>query len=54
MENTEAITIEPKPTGLTECRCACLNSMYDGLHPIGLLITRSATTAPIQAIATLE
>ena len=34
-------------------RCARLNSMCFGLQPNGLLMTRSATSAPTQAIATL-
>ena len=35
-------------------RCARLNSMPFGLQPIGLLMTRSATTAMIQLIAMFE
>jgi len=55
MEITEAIAIAPKPTGLIGYRWARLNSMKDGLiFRIGLLMMRSATTAPIHAIATLE
>ncbi|MGW7260861.1 hypothetical protein [Streptomyces sp. NPDC054834] len=54
METAEAISIEPKPTGLKLCVWARLNSTYDGLSFSGLLMTRSATTAPIQAIATSE
>jgi len=41
----------PTPTGLMSYRCARLNSMYLGLRPSGLLITRSATSAPIQPAA---
>ena len=55
IETTEATPIAPKPIGLKFGRCARLNSMYEGLvFSSGLLMTRSATTAPIQAIATFE
>nr|GFD59317.1 hypothetical protein [Tanacetum cinerariifolium] len=43
----------PTPTGLMSYRCARLNSMCFGEKPSGLLITRSATRVPIQAMATL-
>ena len=44
----------PTPTGLMSYRWARLNSMPLGESPKGLLITRSATTAIIQAMAMLE
>ena len=44
----------PTPTGFTSYKCARLNSMPWGDQPIGLLITKSATTAIIQAMAMLE
>ncbi|OIQ71923.1 hypothetical protein GALL_464590 [mine drainage metagenome] len=43
----------PTPTGLMSYRCARLNSMPGGDRPSGLLMTRSATTAIIQAMAML-
>jgi hypothetical protein len=52
-DSTEATPIAPTPTGLMSTRCARRNSMPGGLRPSGLLITRSATTAMIQAIAML-
>ncbi len=48
-----AISIAPGPTGLISYKWARLNSMWRGDRPSGLLITRSATSAPIQATATL-
>ena len=53
-DSTEAVTIAPTPTGLMSYRCARLNSMPGGDNPSGLLMTRSATTAMIQAMAMLE
>src|SRR5690606_26304655 len=53
-DSTEASTMAPTPTGLMSYRCARLNSMPGGLSPSGLLTTRSATTAMIQAMAMLE
>ena len=53
-DSTEAAPIAPTPTGLMSYRCARLNSMPGGDSPSGLLITRSATTAIIQAIAMFE
>ena len=43
----------PTPTGLMSYRWARLNSMPRGDSPSGLLMTRSATTAIIQAMAML-
>ena len=54
IDSTDAISIAPTPTGLTSYRWARRNSTSGGDRPSGLLITRSATTAPIQAIATIE
>ena len=51
--STEATPMAPTPTGLTSTRWARRNSMPGGLSPSGLLITRSATTAMIQAMAML-
>jgi hypothetical protein len=53
MLSTEAMPIAPTPTGFTSYRWARRNSMPLGLKPSGLLITRSATTAMIQAMAML-
>jgi hypothetical protein len=53
IDSMVATPIAPTPTGLTSYRCARLNSMPGGLQPSGLLTTRSATTAIIQAMATL-
>ena len=44
----------PQPTGLKLYRCARLNSMYGGLIPVRLSTTKSATSAPIQAVTTVE
>ena len=46
--------MEPTPTGLMSYRCARLNSIPLGLRPSGLLMTKSATTVMIQAMAMLE
>src|SRR5919206_4085646 len=54
MDSTDARPIAPTPTGLTSYRWARLNSMPLGDQPIGLLTTRSATTAIIQLMAMLE
>ncbi|MNV13233.1 hypothetical protein D3C71_1038640 [compost metagenome] len=48
-----ASTMAPRPTGLKSYRCARRNSMPLGDRPSGLLMTRSATSAPTQAMATL-
>ncbi|MDT4883905.1 hypothetical protein FQZ97_1199960 [compost metagenome] len=53
MDSAEARPMAPTPTGLMSYRWARLNSMPGGLQPRGLLITRSATTAMIQAMARL-
>ncbi len=53
IDSTEASAIAPTPTGLMSHRCARLNSMPGGDRPSGLLMTRSATTAIIQAMAML-
>jgi hypothetical protein len=53
IERAEASAMAPTPTGLMSHRCARLNSMPGGERPSGLLMTRSATTAIIQAIAML-
>ena len=53
-DSSEASPMAPTPTGLMSYRWARLNSMPGGDRPSGLLITRSATTAMIQAMATLE
>ena len=53
-DSREASAIAPTPTGLMSYRCARLNSMPLGERPSGLLMTRSATTAIIQAMAMLE
>src|SRR5690606_6509153 len=53
IDSSEARAIAPTPTGLMSQRWARLNSMPLGLQPRGLLITRSATTAMIQAMAML-
>ena len=44
----------PQPTGLKSCRWARLNSMNGGLMPVRFKTTRSATSAPIHAMATVE
>ena len=54
IDKADASAIAPTPTGLTSYRCARLNSIPGGDSPSGLLITRSATTAIIHAIVTLE
>ena len=54
IDSTEAISMLPTPTGLMSYRCARLNSMPGGDRPSGLLMTRSATIAPTQAMATFE
>ena len=54
IDSSDASAIAPTPTGLMSYRWARLNSMPGGDRPSGLLITRSATTAIIQAIAMLE
>ena len=46
---SEAINIEPTPTGLMSYKCERLNSICLGLIPSGLLITKSATTELNQA-----
>ena len=48
-----ASAMAPLPTGVTSYRCARLNSMPGGASPSGLLIARSAVTAPSQATATM-
>ena len=48
------MAMAPTPTGLMSYRCARLNSMPLGDKPKGLLMTRSATTAMIQAMAMFE
>ena len=53
-DSKQAETIETMPTGLKSYRCARRNSMPGGLRPIGLLMTKSATSAPIHASATCE
>ena len=53
-DKAEASAIDPTPTGLMSYKCARLNSIPFGLRPSGLLITRSATTVMIQAMAMLE
>ena len=53
-DRMEASAMAPTPTGLMSYRCARLNSMPLGERPSGLLMTRSATTAIIQAMAMLE
>ena len=54
MPSAAAIIMAPSPTGLISFRWARLNSMCFGLRPSGLLIIRSATNAPTQAIATFD
>ena len=54
MDRIDASAIAPTPTGLMSYRCARLNSMPLGDRPSGLLMTRSATTDMIQAMAMLE
>ena len=54
MDTADASAIAPTPTGLMSYRWARLNSMPGGDRPSGLLTTRSATTAMIQAMAMLE
>ena len=53
IDSAEASAIAPTPTGLMSHKCARLNSMPGGESPSGLLMTRSATTAIIQAMAML-
>ena len=53
MDKVAASIMDTSPTGLTSYKCARLNSMPRGLRPRGLLMTKSATSAPTQAIATL-
>ena len=53
-ESSEAMPMAPTPTGLMSKRWARLNSIPGGDSPSGLLTTRSATTAIIQAMATFE
>ena len=53
MDSAEASPMAPTPTGLISYKWARLNSMPLGDQPSGLLITRSATTAMIQAMAML-
>ena len=53
-DKADAKAIAPTPTGLMSYKYARLNSMPGGDKPSGLLMTRSATTAIIQAIAMLE
>ena len=54
MPLTEAMISAPNPTGLMSYKWARLNSIVFGLSPSGLFTTRSATSAPTQAIATFE
>jgi hypothetical protein len=54
LDVTTEMASAPTPTGLMSYRCARLNSIPGGERPSGLLITRSATSAPTQAMATLE
>ncbi len=54
IDRQDASAMAPTPTGLMSYRWARLNSIPGGDRPSGLLITRSATTAMIQAMARLE
>ena len=54
IDKIDASAMAPTPTGLMSYKWARLNSMPLGDKPSGLLITKSATTAIIQAMAMLE
>ena len=50
-----AIAMAPTPTGIDVVEMRALEfDTSGGLRPSGLAITRSATSAPTQATATLE